>query len=656
MKKKIKTLIFLLTISMSSFAQSLTDTIQLKEISVTGSHTASKETPFTVQNLTSKDINLRGIGTEPATILASTPSVTFYSDNGSGTGYNYYRLRGIDQTRINSTLNGVPLNEPEDQGIYYNNFGGFLNAISGIQIIRGAGLSKPGVSSYGGSIDFTSLEFAKKWGGTAQVTGGSFNTLQINGLVNSPNFFLQFNKSYTDGYKERSQNSTNSAFYGGKLVKGNNEFKFYGFVGEQENGMAWMGESLDSIKKNPRYNSNTDKEIDHFLEVHNQINWKNGIVQATIYHTYLNGWYTTDMGHFDPSHPIGDLINKLALKSNWFGTNLNIQPKIGFLYTNFGLSAYTYTRDHEGSYNKYNSAEPWYYSYNNSGTKNELSPYAKAEIKLGKFAIYGDAQYRYSSFSYSGLLPFETLKYKFFNWSAGVSLSTGNKSSAYYGIGLTHREPSRSDLFAGIDDLDTSMVVNILPEQALNNELGWKYKDGDIAFSANLYYMDFKNEIVLNGKVGPNSLLLHQNAAKSFRSGLEIDAQWDINPLWTLSTTNSFSYNRIKQNGETFQPVLTPSIMLSGDIMFNVSRSVYTGLNISYIGKSYIDFSNEHQLPSNASANIYAGVNWKQFSLRAEVDNLANEVNLVSAVMSGPDPRYFVQSRRSGILSLTYKF
>lgn len=649
-------ILLLMMISLSSFSQSLKDTIQLKEISVTGSYTASKETPFTVQNLSSQDIFLRSIGTEPATILSSTPSVTFYSDNGSGTGYNYYRLRGIDQTRINSTLNGVPLNEPEDQGIYYNNFGGFLNSVSSIQIIRGAGLSKPGVSSYGGSIDFTSLEFAKKWGGLAQVTGGSFKTRQLNGLINSPNFFLQFNKSYTDGYKERSSNSTNSAFYGGKLVVGNNEFNLYGFIGEQKNGMAWMGEPLDSINKNPRYNSNTDKEVDNFLEVHNQLHWKNGIVQATVYHTYLSGWYTTDMGHFDSSHPMGDLINRLDLKSNWFGANLNIQPKIGILYTNFGLSAYTYTRDHVGSYNKYNSSEPWYYSYNNSGTKNELSPYVKGEIKLGKLAIYGDVQYRYSAFSYNGITPFETLKYNFLNWSAGLSLSTGNKSSAYYGIGLTHREPSRSDIFSGIDDLDSSMIVSILPEQSLSNELGWKYKDGDISFNANLYYMDFTNEIVLNGKYGPNSLLLHQNAAKSFRSGLEIDAQWKINSFWTLSTTNSFSYNRIKENGVTFQPVLTPTIMLSGDIMFNISRSVYTGLNLSYIGKSYIDFSNEHQLPSNSSANIYAGVNWKQFSLRAEVDNLANEVNLVNAVMSGPDPRYFVQSKRSGMVSLTYRF
>lgn len=188
--KRNLTILFLF-ISLNIFAQKLIlDTIQIKEIVVTGSHTASKETPFTVQNLSSQDINLKGIGTEPATVLSSTPSVTFYSDNGSGTGYNYYRLRGIDQTRINSTLNGVPLNEPEDQGIYYNNFGGFLNAVSGIQIIRGAGLSKPGVSSYGGSIDFTSLEFSKKWSGLAQVTGGSFNTRQINGLINSPNFFL----------------------------------------------------------------------------------------------------------------------------------------------------------------------------------------------------------------------------------------------------------------------------------------------------------------------------------------------------------------------------------------------------------------------------------------------------------------------------------
>jgi iron complex outermembrane receptor protein len=146
--------IFFLGISLSSFSQALTDTINICEVTVTGSYSAAKQTPFTFQNLTPKEISVRSMGTEPAVLLSYTPSINFYSDNGTGLGYMYYRLRGIDQTRINSTLNGIPLNEPEDQGIYYNNYGGFLNAISNIQLIRGAGLSKPGVSSYGGSINY----------------------------------------------------------------------------------------------------------------------------------------------------------------------------------------------------------------------------------------------------------------------------------------------------------------------------------------------------------------------------------------------------------------------------------------------------------------------------------------------------------------------
>jgi iron complex outermembrane receptor protein len=148
--KKLKILLFFWAISLIIFSQSLSDTILIAEVSVTGSYSAAKQTPFTFKNLTPKEISLRSMGTEPAVILSYTPSINFYSDNGTGMGYMYYRLRGIDQTRINSTLNGIPLNEPEDQGVYYNNYAGFLNSISNIQIIRGAGLSKPGVSSYGG--------------------------------------------------------------------------------------------------------------------------------------------------------------------------------------------------------------------------------------------------------------------------------------------------------------------------------------------------------------------------------------------------------------------------------------------------------------------------------------------------------------------------
>lgn len=655
--KRIKILIFLVTISISSFSQSLLDTIQLTEVAVTGSYCATKQTPFTFQNLSKEDISLRTMGTEPAVLLSYTPSINFYSDNGTGMGYMYYRLRGIDQTRINSTLNGIPLNEPEDQGIYYNNYGGFLNSISNIQLIRGAGLSKPGVSSYGGSINFSSLEFSDKFSGLANTLYGSYNTFQITGGINTPKFFLLGSKMQTDGYRNNSMNDSWSTFYGGKLSVKKHEFKLYGFVGHQKNQMAWLGESLDSIYANPRYNSNTPDEVDDFLYIHNQLSWQYGHLKTTLYHTYLNGWYTTDMGHFDPSHPMGDLIWKLALKSNWLGTNVNYNlPLSDVFYLNLGTNAYTYSREHTGTYSKLNTEEPWYYNYINTGTRLEVSPYAKAELRISKVSLYGDVQYRYTSFAYDGDSPMETLKWDFLNWSTGVSIKIKDRSYVYYGIGKTHREPTRNDLFGGMDNMDPTLFSTILPEEALNNEIGWKYKTEYLFLNANLYYMDFKNEIVLNGKVGPNSIVLHQNAAKSYRSGVEINLDWNATSHWEFLVSNSFSFNQIQQDGQVLQPVLTPSILMSYDAVFNLSKNVYTGLNVKFNGKSYIDFSNEHQLPSYALLNIYGGVNWKGFSIRGALNNVLNDLILTNAVISGNNPAYFVMAGINGSISLTYKF
>jgi len=662
--KKIKTLFLLLTISISSFAQSLTDTIQIPEVAVTGSYSAAKQTPFTFKNLSQKDISLRSTGTEPAVLLSTTPSVTFYSDNGTGLGYMYYRLRGIDQTRINSTLNGIPLNEPEDQGVYYNNYGGFLNSVSNIQIIRGAGLSKPGVSSYGGSLNFSSLEFTDKLSGFSNLLYGSYNTFSITGGINSPHFFLLAGKTKTDGYRNNSFNDSWSTFYGGNFSVGKNYFKVYGFVGKQKNGMAWLGEPLDSINKDPKHNTNTKDEVDDFLYVHNQLTWQNGHLKATVYHTYLNGWYTTDMGHFDPiPNPNGSCIWKLALKSNWLGTNVNYNLPLGdVLYLNLGTNAYTYSREHQGTYTSL------YPSYTNTGTRNEVSPYAKAEIRINKVWFYGDIQYRYTTFNYDGdpsMLPQE---WRFLNWSSGVSIKVKEHSSIYYGIGKTNREPTRNDIFQGSDNfLGYNDIPDywgpgipyqykiINPEEALNNELGWKYKTDYLLINANFYYMDFKNEIVLNGKYGPNSIVLHQNAAESYRSGIEFDLDYKATTHWQFLTSNSFSFNQIQQDGETFQPVLTPSLLLSGDVVCNLSKSVYTGLNVRFNGKSYIDFSNENQLPSYALLSVYGGITWKGILIKGTVNNVLNDLVLTNGII-GAEPLYFVMAGINGSVSLTYKF
>lgn len=653
--KKLIIIIGLLIISIYLNAQTIyengditKDTIKVEEVVVTGSYSAVKTTPFTFKNINDQEIKSLSFGTDPAVILSSTPSVTWYSDNGDGYGYTYWRLRGIDQSRLNSTLNGVPLNEPEDQGIYYNNYGGFLNAISSIQLIRGAGLSKPGVASYGGSINFNSLEFADKVSGFTNIIYGLDNTKQLNVGINTPTIFVTASWMNNDGFKEHSYNQSKSVFYGGKAVREKNKFYLYGFVGKQENGMGWIGEPLDSLNINPFYNSNTEDEKDDFTQIHNQISWENEIFKTTIYHTYLKGWYTTDIAHFDTTLNFGELINKIDLQSNWIGTIINVNPIKGNFNTNLGISTYTYTREHAGFYNEE-------LAYENSGTRNEVAPYIKANLKWKDFLFYGDIQYRYTSFSYDGFFHMKMKTWNFLNWSGGITYRLNEKTYVYYGVGQTNREPTRSDLSGGNDDIDT--LYNISPETCLSNELGIKYNTDDFYINSNLYYMKFKNEIVLNGKYGFNSIALHQNVPESFRSGLEIDAKYKTLIGFDLSTATTLAFNKINVLENEYTPIMSPSVLFNGDIVYNIGNFGYIGFNARYTSKTYIDYLNEYSIPSYIVYTGYAGIIWKGFELKGFINNLTGErvINNANIGFDG-EVKYFATQFRFWTISLTYKF
>jgi len=154
-----------------------TDSIHpLQEVTLT--YQAFKHTPITFQNITSKEIKSKSFGQEPSFLLTETPSITNYSDAGNGQGYAYLRMRGIDQTRINISFDGVPMNEPEDQGAYFSNYPDLINTISRIQIQRGVGTSKNGVASFGGSIQLFSPVVEDSTTLSCSLGGGSFNTFK----------------------------------------------------------------------------------------------------------------------------------------------------------------------------------------------------------------------------------------------------------------------------------------------------------------------------------------------------------------------------------------------------------------------------------------------------------------------------------------------
>jgi iron complex outermembrane recepter protein len=274
-------------------------TRHLGEVVIT--YQANASTPVTYQNISAALLDEKNTGQEPSFLLSETPSITVYSDAGNQQGYSYYRLRGMDQTRMNMTLDGMPMNEPEDQGAYFSNYPDILNSISNIQLQRGAGTTKNGAASYAGSVQLFSPNLTDSSRGSFGVGYGSYNSTRLfgkyqTGVKNNKALYVRASQVYTDGYKEHAANNSRSVFISGELFYDKSTWKINVLAGQQRNEMAWLGVADSLISKNRRANANTAAEKDHFFQalVQLQNEWrvsKRSTITSGVYYTYLKGNY-----------------------------------------------------------------------------------------------------------------------------------------------------------------------------------------------------------------------------------------------------------------------------------------------------------------------------------------------------------------------------
>ncbi|KXX71076.1 TonB-dependent receptor [Flammeovirga sp. SJP92] len=638
------------------------DTITLEEI-VIQAYRANTTTPVTYKNVTKEDIELINSGQEPSVILSTTPSVNSYSDAGNYQGYSYFRLRGIDQTRINMTLDGIPLNEPEDQGVYFSNYPDFFNSIQSLQIQRGVGTSTNGVASYAGSINFQSPNLTDDYYSKIGVNYGSFNTYRVfgeynNGLKNGQGFYARVSHLHSDGYKYHSANTSNSAFLSYGLFKENHRLKFTGFIGNQKNQLAWIGVPMEVIDQDPRTNGNAD-ENDAFLQALASVqhSWnlsENVVLNNTAYYNFLDGNYDFDLNNF-LGFPSTDEMYNYDFRHNFMGYFSNINWDTGNLNLNAGIHFNTYNRRHIGSERTLGEL------YENTGFKNEFSTFVKASYTLNRFVLFGDLQYRYADFDYSGAVPFEKQQWHFINPKVGINYFISDKANVYYSFGVSGREPTRNDLFNGEDDLPADELGNPLyndvnPEQVENHELGTRLTFNKLHLTANVYFMNFTNEIVLNGQYGPNGLPLHSNVAQSFRSGIEVDLKWEFMPHFYYQNSSSYSYNQITEEDVTFSPILTPNLIINQTLGYK-KKGLHIGANIKYQSESYIDFSNENTTPSFYSVDIFGKYRYKSLDFKVAVNNIMNEQIIANGYI-GIDgtPLYFVQAPINFTGGVTWNF
>jgi iron complex outermembrane receptor protein len=672
--KKILTIVSLSLLSTFGFSQK--DSILLKEIQISAIR-ADIQTPVTKTEIC-RDEMLENYQCQDACyILQKTPSVTVNSDNGLYNSYTYFRLRGIDQTRINMTLNGVPLNEPEDQGAYFSNYPDFISNISSIQIQRGVGTSSYGTASYAGSINFQGPNLYDTSYTSLESGYGSFNTYRASigynsGVKDKVGIYTRFSDMGSDGYRYNSFNKSRTFFTSIGYFSDKNIVKLTAFSGQSNNGMAYLASDIKDINNDPRSNPLTKDEKDHFTQSLISLQdimrvSDNTSVDYTLYYNRLDGNYDVLMGQ----------MYKYMLSSNLYGGSMTLKYKKKKINLNIGMNTSSYDRTHSCAISPQISS----LLYQNTGSKTDFSIFSKIEYTIKKFILFTDIQYRSVYFFYkpdeSDKVKLDNIGWEFLNPKGGIRLNDNNHISQYLSVGMTQREPTRNDLFNGYDDVtpinphtysssgDTIDIRTIKPEKVIDFEIGNDLVYDKFKFNFNLYYMDFKNEIAQIGQLSQIGLPLRKNVKSSMRSGIEASVLYRIG-IFTISDNINYSYNKIKEyttsyDSKTYEnvsPLLTPTLINNSSI--GLKYKVFTfGANYRYVSKCYLDNTQNESyiIPSYNLFDLFTQVDINRLTLRSSINNIFDTRYYTSGYSNGAtSSSYFIGSPTNYYISASFKF
>ncbi len=675
------TILLSAALAASVVAHAQSDTIlltrQLDEVTVnapvaqvTNNHTA----------LTNEQLNQSNAGQNLPFLLASTPALVATSDDGLGIGYTYFRIRGTDHTRINMTLNDVPLNDSESQTVFWVNMTDMASSMSSLNVQRGVGTSTNGSASFGASINMStsetnSLPSREGTGVGLSFNGGMYNTFRemINAHIVLPNHWranARFSKVNSDGFLYRTTSDLYSYYgdlgwYGAKTeVVG----RFFG--GSEKTGMGWDGVDYNTAygingadrRYNPagEYTTIAADGSDSTAYYPNQTdNYAQQHAQLSINHRFTPQWslsatahYTHGAGYYEQykrkklsywglpySHKAYGMYRK-QLDNHFFGGVVAAKYISEPVDVQFGGAANYYMGDHFGTlhYLEDSLILPINYEYyRNDARKTDANIYAKAKYRLitsspHRLTLYADLQYRYVRYERNGMndedmtdLPLE-VDFHFFNPKAGLTYQNrGHLLSASFAI--ANREPSRNNYKENVVyDASTGEYTG-LPhaERLYDYELGYTYSHPRFAVGANLYFMDYDNQLVLTGEYNDVGAYKTKNVKDSYRMGAELTAgvkitnwlRWDGNLVASRNKILNYhqyidlyddqdNWNWVGQDsvvGTTtiaFSPTLTASSLFTFDVA-GFTATVQTNV----VSKQYLDNTQDE----NAMLRAYSTTN-----------------------------------------------
>lgn len=602
---------------------------------IVSAYRAGSKTPMAYTNLSGDKMRQTGVNDDLPYLLQLTPSLVATSESGLGIGNTSFRIRGSDPTRINVTVNGIPLNDSEGQGVYWANMPDFSSSVNEVQVQRGVGTSTNGSAAFGATVNFRSgSEFTAPFAeGITSV--GSYNTFKNSvkmstGTINNK-FSLEarYSNLQTDGYVRNAFADHESMFLSGTLHFDHSFLKLNVIHGDQTTGISWEGIPKEKLKTDRKYNpagAYTDlngnqkfykDETDNYIQTHYQAFYSHAFshkldMTAALHYTRGDGFYEQykENAKFSsynlPSVVIGsetisrsDLIRQKWMENDFYGFVLSGNQQVNDkLKLSVGGGWNQYDGDHFGKViwsRIATNMEKDYQWYFNNGLKTDYNAFAKANFEFGKVGLLLDMQYRGVDYKMEGedddLVGFsQNHSFDFFNPKAGVFVDIVDGLQAYASFGVANREPTRTNF------KDAKGDPNAMPksERLFDWEAGSHYQSENFSVSMNLFYMLYDDQLVPTGEKSNTGRDIMTNVEDSYRTGLEL--QWGVAPIhqirWdgniTLSQnkirnyveTSTNSYSEIENGEEIWKSEVVSNSLGSTDIAY--SPSVVLGSALTY--------------------------------------------------------------------------
>jgi iron complex outermembrane receptor protein len=601
---------------------------------------AGENSPFAKTNISKKTLEKINTGVDLPFLLNQTPGVVVNSDAGNGVGYTGIRIRGTDASRINVTLNGIPFNDAESQGTFFVDLPDFSSSVGSVQIQRGVGTSSNGAGAFGGSINLSTNEVNEKRYFELNNSAGSFNTWKNNIRVGSgliaDHFTTDFRISRisSDGFIDRASSNLRSYFLSAAYFNKKSSLRLNVFSGKEKTYQAWYGISEADLKAGNRTVNYAgterpgepyDNEIDHYNQDHYQLFFTHKFKERIAFNTavfYVKGkgyyeQYKADQAYADYGLPdpdinttSSDLVRRLWLDNDFYGDVFSLNYKDSKSDITVGGAVTAYDGSHYGKViwakNGLTADRRW---YDLNADKNDLNIYLKEQTRFANnWQFYYDLQFRHVNYDINGFRDNPSLiinnDYNFLNPKAGISYNK-NKWKGYFSFAVANKEPNR-------DDFEAGQSQQPKPERLYDWEAGAELVKLKWNVEANIYYMRYKDQLVLTGKINDVGAYTRTNIPESYRAGIELQGSVTFNKYANATANFAFSKNKVLNfaefvddydnggqktyNYSTTDIALSPDVVSGGSLNILPAKNWEISLPFKVVSKQYLDnTSNENR-------------------------------------------------------------